>query len=644
MTDRKAEALFVERPMTPDFASAPNDQQSIGRATPRVEFPEFEWWSVESACLEAASYSSTDLTRGDHVEATLQPPYSPDYVYRTAHKEAKAIRQHAVATRELGASLAGLSIDDNVADGKYKLRLDSLDTDSGAADSEFETDDVEANEYHRPPSYQRRTNPGIDRTLLQGFSDVAGNAGYDSGNIQSTAAVSAIRPCVKPSQRPTDSSFSQSASNDSLRSTTRELRRRYTSSLGVPQPDQIAPVSSREPSVVSDAGNQLLLRRRKKLAVATGARKAPCTSQSLGPSCTSQGSPYELQKNIFAALLKTQNIHGVQQEFLPRVTLCELINVSSVKSELTKVFGQLLTPIQTAQYAQRICEEITVSQGKKTKIQTFRKVFATLVLAGTVTSIIRFLAEDVSDIDLPLSPMHPSRGNGLCRRDPEGRPDNIPLNCFQFPTLTEGIDQPEWSPSQLRSFQTYQWMFLAPFFSQGKHGDIIHYRLHDHHVLPYVSPEDEDKIQQEKQGGFGKVFMVRIHPDHHGFSDNALGSQGFAIKQQLHIEHRDMFKNEIKALKIFSGVGRLHNHIVSLLATYEQFKKINLIFYRADGDLFAYWGLLRQPPQHKYQNIRWMCEQIEGLADGLSRLHRHPTFPKVVEDGALDLCCQLSGK
>ncbi|KAF3041971.1 hypothetical protein E8E12_009261 [Didymella heteroderae] len=569
----------------------------------------------------ASQNSSGGQYNQRHVEAALQPPYSPDYVYTTAHTQAKATRQRAVASQELSSSLAGLSIDNNVADGQYKLRLDSLDTDSGAADSEFETDDVEANTYHRLPSYQRRTNPGINRTLLQGFSDAAGNVGNDAGDTRSTAA---------------------STSNASCRFTTRELRRRYTSSLGVPQPDQIAPVSSREPSVVSDAGNQLLLRRRKKLAIVPGARKASCTPQSPGPSCNSQGSPYELQKNIFAALLKTQNSHGVQQEFLPREKLCELINPASVESELTKVFGQLLTTVKIAQYAHQICDEVTISQGEKTKIQTFRKIFATLVLAGTVTSIIRFLAEDISDIDLPLLPMHPSRGNGLCRRDAEGNPDNIPLNCFQFPTLTKSIDQPEWSPSQLRSFQTYQWMFLAPFFSQGKHGDVIHYRLHDHHVLPYVSPDDLGDIQPEKQGGFGKVFMVRIHPDHHGFSDDTLPSQGFAIKQQLHVEHRDLFKNEIKALKIFSGDGRTHDHIVSLLATYEQFKKINLVFYRADGDLFAYWGLSKHPPQHSYQNIRWMCEQIEGLADGLSKLHRHPTFPKVVEDGALDLCRQLS--
>ena len=134
MTDRKAEALFVERPMTPDLASASDDQQSIGRARPRFSFPEFEWRSVQSACVDAASYSSTDLTRVGHVEAALQPPYSPDYVYTTAHTQAKATRQRAVASQELSSSLAGLSIDNNVADGQYKLRLDSLDTDSGAAD------------------------------------------------------------------------------------------------------------------------------------------------------------------------------------------------------------------------------------------------------------------------------------------------------------------------------------------------------------------------------------------------------------------------------------------------------------------------------------------------------------------------------
>lgn len=396
--------------------------------------------------------------------------------------------------------------------------------------------------------------------------------------------------------------------------------------------------------MVSDAGQQLLLRRKRKLANVPEPTKASSASQYLGSSFNTRGTPYELQKNIFAALQRTRNYYGVVQEFLPREKLCDLINPVSVALELTKEFGLFLSPADVERYARQVCAETKVHQGDKTKIKTFRKIFAILVLVGTVTSIIQFLHEDVSDADLPLLPMHSLGDNGLCRRDESGISNNVPLNCFKSPTLTQCAGQPEWSPSQMRSFQSHQWMFLTPFFSQGKHGDVIHYVLHDYHVLPYATMDGAHDVQAEKQGGFGKVFMVHIHPDHHDFSDKSLCSQGFAIKQQVHAEHREMFKNEVRALKIFSGEGRVHDHIVSLLATYEQFKRLNLIFYRADGDLFAYWGSIQRFPEHNYRNICWMSEQIEGLTDGLSKLHKHPTFPKIVDDAPMELVRQLSGK
>ena len=74
--------------------------------------------------------------------------------------------------------------------------------------------------------------------------------------------------------------------------------------------------------------------------------------------------------------------------------------------------------------------------------------------------------------------------------------------------------------------------------------------------------------------------MVRIHQDHHGFPDKKLCDRGFAIKQQLYASDRDAFEREIAILKLFRA-ERSHKHIVSLLATYEQFRKFHLIFYRA---------------------------------------------------------------
>jgi serine/threonine protein kinase len=67
-------------------------------------------------------------------------------------------------------------------------------------------------------------------------------------------------------------------------------------------------------------------------------------------------------------------------------------------------------------------------------------------------------------------------------------------------------------------------------------------------------------------------------------------------------------------------------HVVSLLATYEHRKKFHFIFYRADGDLFKFWKDIKTLPALDYRNILWVAEQCAGIADGLSKLHRHLTF------------------
>jgi hypothetical protein len=351
---------------------------------------------------------------------------------------------------------------------------------------------------------------------------------------------------------------------------------------------------------------------------------------------------HELQEKILASLQHTRD----KQEFLPEGELCKLINPVSVAQELTKEFGRFLTPADIWSYAHQVCSETKVSRGEKGKIKTFRKIFALLVLVGAVASIVLFLREDVSDLDLPLHPLQPHGHVGFCRRDDHGDPTNIPLSCFQkthWSSLRQCVEQPKWSPVELRNFQNFQWLMLAPFFSKGKHGDIMHYVLQDKHVLPFIGTNEIHDTLAEKTGGFGKVSMVQIHPEHHNFPEELLCSPGFAVKQQVHVEDRETFKKEIKVLKIFSGEGRGHPHIVSLLATYEQFKKLNLIFYRADGDLFAYWGTIERLPDLSYKNVLWVADQCEGLTEGLLKLHKHLTFPKIANEGTIGLSRQLSG-
>lgn len=69
--------------------------------------------------------------------------------------------------------------------------------------------------------------------------------------------------------------------------------------------------------------------------------------------------------------------------------------------------------------------------------------------------------------------------------------------------------------------------------------------------------------------------------------------------------------------------GDAHPHLISLLATYEQFKRFYLIFPWAQGDLVDYWSKKNKYPSVDYENILWVAAQISGITDGLSKIHRY---------------------
>jgi hypothetical protein len=390
--------------------------------------------------------------------------------------------------------------------------------------------------------------------------------------------------------------------------------RPYTSSLGVPGRCQHG--SSLELDVISDAGDQQQLEQRHTKTSSEIEHAKANLEQSLA-SLRANESCHELQESILEALQRNHN-HSHDQEFLPRGELCRLIYPKSVARELTKDLVSIHTSEQIDRYAEAVCSETRVLHRGKAKIKTFRKIFALLVIVEATSSISLFLEEDVSDLDLPLIPIKYQGSNGLCLKDTSGKPSTTPLNCFKHP---------KWSPIKRRNFQEYQWKMLAPFFSRDDCGDVKHYTLEDQHIMPFVAPEHGQDENADRTGGFGKVLMVRIHKDHHNFRDQRLCDRGFAIKQQLYECDREAFKKEISILKRFSG-ERSHRHIVSLLATYEQFRKFHLVFYRAEGDLFAYWREIETHPVFNHRNVTWMTEQCAGIAEALLKLHRHLTSNK----------------
>jgi hypothetical protein len=334
-------------------------------------------------------------------------------------------------------------------------------------------------------------------------------------------------------------------------------------------------------SVISDAGHQQQLRQ-EQAATPWAEKSEPTSKRSDSFNPTSEPPPiFDLQGSIFHALVPTRQneSHIPGFGFLPQQQLYNVVNPETIAAQLKTDLLPTHTFEEIATYANAVCKKSEVFYRVKMRVKSFHKIFAILVLVEMSSSISHFLEEDVSDLDLPLVPV---RQHGMVvdlrRQEPSSEPSSTPLRCFS---------RNFWSLSKLRNFERDQWIMLAPFFSQGEHGEVKHYKLQDQHILPFLAEQQAEGDDAEYHGGFAKVMMVRIHPDHHKFKNKRLCDRGFAIKQ-LYDNDRESFLREVRMLKKFSG-ARTHKHIVALLATYEQRDKFHFIFYRAGGDLFRYW-------------------------------------------------------
>jgi len=357
-------------------------------------------------------------------------------------------------------------------------------------------------------------------------------------------------------------------------------------------------------SVITDNGDQEELQHRR--AEAQSSETSFSSTQSFADAELNP-SPYELQGNILDAYQRTES----EQSFLPKRELTRLITPEAVCKELTNALGNSLTRDQIRSLAIDICAEPTVQLKGKSKIKSFRKIFALLVIAEASSSIELFIKDDVSDLDLPLIPIKAPSIKGFQRKWSKN-----PLKCFTG-----------WSPTKLRLFHDNQWQMLATFFSYSSGGDVKHYALHEQHILPFVALEGRGEDDNDITGGYGRVFMVHIHKDHHNFPDvtSKPCDRGFAIKQQLHPTDRKSYEKEANILKKFTGQNH-HKHIVSLLATYEHLGRYHLVFHRAESNLLTLWKKIKRQPAFDYGNIVWMAEQCSGISEGLCRLHKQLTF------------------
>jgi serine/threonine protein kinase len=98
----------------------------------------------------------------------------------------------------------------------------------------------------------------------------------------------------------------------------------------------------------------------------------------------------------------------------------------------------------------------------------------------------------------------------------------------------------------------------------------------------------------------------------------------FAIKV-LNDSDANAFTHEVTVLEKLNKSAHAHEHLIDLLAAYEQSGIYHLIFPWADCDLFGYWE--RNPtPDKNATRAAWMAKQCHGLAEALNRIHHYKTL------------------
>lgn len=251
-----------------------------------------------------------------------------------------------------------------------------------------------------------------------------------------------------------------------------------------------------------------------------------------------------------------------------------------------------------------------------TKTKSFIKILAVLIIIQKTKAILKLIREDVSDSDLPLIKVPRTNDAKLFDLRANNRPDTV-LTCFQRKW--------KWDQLNIRNFEEWQWTTLPLEFAQSaQHRDVPHYSLQEKRILPFTDDSRQPQLsgRLELEGGFASVFKVAIHPKHHNFHKTPVKSSPacFAVKS-LHSQNKIAFTREVEMLKKFSGDR--HQHLISLLATYEQSGRFFLLFDWAEADLHTYWRRINPNPSFNRTTLLWVANQCKGIASGITKIHAY---------------------
>ncbi|KAK0610883.1 hypothetical protein B0T14DRAFT_607078 [Immersiella caudata] len=339
--------------------------------------------------------------------------------------------------------------------------------------------------------------------------------------------------------------------------------------------------------------------------------------------------------------------------YIPVNHLHDIMNRDSIKTILPfigkhVINGMASTP-SLGDLAHDIFGRLQVDDDKK-PAKSYRKILAILILIDKADTIFDFVANGVTDAQLPLQRIGGlSNGSRPFQLGKAGSTEPLPVFA-------------RWEHTDIEYFEIKQWEVLAPFFSieTTENNLVRHYELSSCRPLPFEvidSPNGVNTTAVDKRttsadsgggsggssgtessvdskgapmkGGHSKVWKVRIHQKHHNLPSYRGNEENpaLAIKRLL-AATRDEFKNEVTILTRLNQCN--DPHLVKLLFTMEiihsqpvKDTSFHLIFPLADGNLRQFWQ--RNFPHRSGTSTatyaRWVAKQFHGLVFALCKLH-----------------------
>ncbi|KAI1120764.1 kinase-like domain-containing protein [Nemania abortiva] len=217
-----------------------------------------------------------------------------------------------------------------------------------------------------------------------------------------------------------------------------------------------------------------------------------------------------------------------------------------------------------------------------------------------------FINEDVTDDDLPLTPMGDTDECGFRTKD--GR-ENI--------TMLK-----EWKENDITLFYNYQPIFFVPFFDI-KGEKLFNYSFDKAIILPWL------ECELKTRGGNGTVHKVEIHQSHHNFQGDQPPNEPlyFALKE-IPTSDVETYEQELVALEKSCAQMQKETHLIKLLLTFRHGHKYYFLFEWADGTLWDYWNMYPKGRDDAMVDSVWLAEQCLGLATAVKRIHGLATWQK----------------